>query len=109
PPPAPTRWHGNPPPPIRRRIQPKSCRGAPRKPTAAAPPLTLPTPATRLASIFPWASDLQIICPQDLPLRAFRSTRRLLDDVKRVLASSHPSFGNSPLEEVADLLCRGRH
>lgn len=42
-------------------------------------------------------------------MRAFRSTRRLLDDVKRVLASSRPSFGNSPLEEVADLLCRGRH
>ena len=42
-------------------------------------------------------------------MKTFRSTRRLLADVERVLASSRPSFGGSPLERVVDLLCRGRH
>jgi hypothetical protein len=42
-------------------------------------------------------------------LKVYRSTFRLLADVERVLASARPSFVNSPLEEVVDLLCRGRH
>lgn len=42
-------------------------------------------------------------------MKVFRSTRRLLADVERVLASSRASFGDSPLQEVVDLLCRGRH
>ena len=42
-------------------------------------------------------------------MKVYRSTFRLLADVQRVLASGRPSFGNSPLEEVVDLLCRGRH
>lgn len=42
-------------------------------------------------------------------MKVYRSTFRLLGDVQRVLASGKPSFGKSPLEEVVDLLCRGRH
>jgi hypothetical protein len=62
--------------------------------------LTPPIPGVRLASIFYF---------QDLPLKVYRPTFRLLADVKRVLATGRPSFGKSPLEEVVDLLCRGRH
>ena len=42
-------------------------------------------------------------------MKVYRSTFLLLADVERVLASTRPSFVNSPLEEVVDLLCRGRH
>lgn len=42
-------------------------------------------------------------------MKVYRSTRQLLADVKRVLASDHPSFRHPPLEEVIELLCRGRH
>jgi GAF domain-containing protein len=42
-------------------------------------------------------------------LKVYRSTRRLLADVERVLAANRPSFGRSPLQEVIDLLCCGRH
>ncbi len=43
------------------------------------------------------------------PLRPYRSTRNLLADVKKVLAGNRPSFHRSPLEEIAGLLCEGRH
>jgi hypothetical protein len=42
-------------------------------------------------------------------LQAYRSTRRLLADVEGVLATSRPAFHHSPLEDVIELLCRGRH
>lgn len=42
-------------------------------------------------------------------MKVYRPTFRLLADVERVLVSARPCFGNSPLEEVVDLLCRGRH
>lgn len=42
-------------------------------------------------------------------MKVFRSARRLVADVERVLRSSRPSFGDSPLQEVVDLLCSGRH
>jgi putative methionine-R-sulfoxide reductase with GAF domain len=42
-------------------------------------------------------------------LRPYRSTRNLLADVKKVLAGNRPSFHHSPLEEIAGLLCEGRH
>ena len=42
-------------------------------------------------------------------MKAYRSTRRLLADVEGVLAASRPSFRHSPLEDVIDLLCYGRH
>ena len=42
-------------------------------------------------------------------MKAYRSTRRLLADVEGVLAASRPSFHHSPLEDVIDLLCHGRH
>lgn len=42
-------------------------------------------------------------------MKAYRSIRRLLADVEGVLAASRPSFHHSPLEDVIDLLCHGRH
>ena len=42
-------------------------------------------------------------------MRPYRSTRNLLADVKKVLAENRPSFHHSPLEEIAGLLCEGRH
>jgi hypothetical protein len=42
-------------------------------------------------------------------LRPYRSTRNLLADVKKVLGENRPSFHHSPLEEIAGLLCEGRH
>jgi putative methionine-R-sulfoxide reductase with GAF domain len=42
-------------------------------------------------------------------LKSYRSTRQLLADVQHVLAATEPSFHHSPLEDVIDLLCRGRH
>jgi GAF domain-containing protein len=42
-------------------------------------------------------------------LKAYRSKRQLLADAEDVLAASQPSFHHSPLEDVIELLCRGRH
>ena len=42
-------------------------------------------------------------------MKAYCSTRQLLADVDGVLAASQPSFHHSPLEDVIELLCRGRH
>ena len=42
-------------------------------------------------------------------MKVYRSTRQLLADVERLLAASRPSAHHSPLEDVIDLLCRGRH
>jgi hypothetical protein len=41
-------------------------------------------------------------------LKVYRSTRQLLADVECLLAASQPSAHHSPLEDVIDLLCRGR-
>jgi len=42
-------------------------------------------------------------------LKVYRSTCQLLADVECLLAASQPSAHHSPLEDVIDLLCRGRH
>jgi hypothetical protein len=63
--------------------------------------LTLVVPAAKLASISSYL--------QDSPLKAYRSTRQMLADVERLLAGTRPSAHRSPLEDVIDLLCRGRH
>lgn len=42
-------------------------------------------------------------------MKVYRPTRELLAEVDRVLAENKPSFHNSPLENVIELLCRGRH
>jgi hypothetical protein len=42
-------------------------------------------------------------------LKVYRSTRQLLADVECLLAASQPSAHHSLLEDVIDLLCRGRH
>jgi putative methionine-R-sulfoxide reductase with GAF domain len=42
-------------------------------------------------------------------VKTYRSARELLAQVKRVLAANKPSFHHSPLEDVIELLCRGRH
>jgi hypothetical protein len=54
-------------------------------------------------------TGLDFSCPQDLPLKVYRPTRQLLADVERSLAASRPSAHHYPLEDVIDLLCRGRH
>ena len=42
-------------------------------------------------------------------MKVYRSTRQILADIKGILATSQPSFHHSPLEDVIELLCRGRH
>ncbi len=42
-------------------------------------------------------------------MKVYRPTRQLLADVECLLASSRPSAHHSPLDDVIDLLCRGRH
>ena len=42
-------------------------------------------------------------------MKIYRSARELLTEIKRVLAANKPSFHHSPLEDVIELLCRGRH
>jgi hypothetical protein len=42
-------------------------------------------------------------------LKVYRSTRQVLADIEGILATSQPSFHHSPLEDVIELLCRGRH
>jgi len=42
-------------------------------------------------------------------LKVYRPTRQLLADVECLLAASRPSGHHSPLDDVIDLLCRGRH
>ena len=42
-------------------------------------------------------------------MRVYRSTRQLLADVECLLADSRPLAHHSPLDDVIDLLCRGRH
>ena len=64
-------------------------------------PLTLISPTAKLKSIF--------LGQRGSPLKAYRSTRQVLAEVEGVLAASQPSFHHSPLEDVIELLCRGRH
>ncbi len=42
-------------------------------------------------------------------MKVYCPTRRLLADVERLLAASRPGAHHSPLEDVIDLLSRGRH
>jgi hypothetical protein len=42
-------------------------------------------------------------------LKVYRHTRQLLADVECLLAANQPSAHHSPLDDVIDLLCRGRH
>ncbi|HUJ93863.1 MAG TPA: hypothetical protein VLW84_01255 [Terriglobales bacterium] len=42
-------------------------------------------------------------------MKSYRSARVLLPEIDRVLFANQPSFHSSPLDEVIDLLCRGRH
>ncbi len=42
-------------------------------------------------------------------MKVYRPKRQLLADVDRLLTASRPSAHVSPLEDVIDLLCRGRH
>jgi len=42
-------------------------------------------------------------------LKTYRSPRTLLAEVEHLLATNKPSFQHSPLEDVIELLCRGRH
>ena len=42
-------------------------------------------------------------------MKSYRSTRLLLAEIEGALATNHPSFHHSPLEDVAALLLEGRH
>lgn len=42
-------------------------------------------------------------------MRSYRSTRSLLAEIEGALATNHPSFHHSPLEDVAAVLLEGRH
>jgi hypothetical protein len=42
-------------------------------------------------------------------LKVYRPNRQILADVEARLAASRPSFHQSPLVDVIDLLCLGRH
>jgi GAF domain-containing protein len=42
-------------------------------------------------------------------VRTYRSPRTLVAEIENLLASNKPSFQHSPLEDVIELLCRGRH
>jgi putative methionine-R-sulfoxide reductase with GAF domain len=42
-------------------------------------------------------------------VKSYRSTRLLLAEIEDALATNHPSFHHSPLEDVAALLLEGRH
>lgn len=42
-------------------------------------------------------------------MRRYRPTRELFAEIERVLRANRPSFDRSPLDEVIDLLCQGRH
>ena len=46
---------------------------------------------------------------QDCDLKTYRSARELLAEVERILATNQPSFHHSPLDDVIELLRRGRH
>ena len=42
-------------------------------------------------------------------MKTYRSPRALLTDIERRLAANRPSFHQSPLEDIAELLSHGRH
>lgn len=42
-------------------------------------------------------------------MKTYLAPRPLLAEIEHVLASNKPSFQHSPLEDVIELLCRGRH
>jgi hypothetical protein len=42
-------------------------------------------------------------------LKVYSPARQLLADVERLLAANRPDARHSPLEDVVELLCRGRH
>jgi len=42
-------------------------------------------------------------------LKTYRPPRKLLAEIECILAANKPSFHHSPLQDVVELLCRGRH
>ena len=42
-------------------------------------------------------------------MKTYRSPRVLVAEIEKLLASSRPSFRDSPLDDVIELLCRSRH
>jgi hypothetical protein len=42
-------------------------------------------------------------------VKPYRSSRVILADVETALSTNQPSFHHSPLEDIASLLCDGRH
>jgi putative methionine-R-sulfoxide reductase with GAF domain len=46
---------------------------------------------------------------RDLTLKIYRDSTELLAEIECVLAASRPSFHRSPLQDVIESLCHGRH
>lgn len=44
-----------------------------------------------------------------MPLKLYRSTQNVLSDIEELLSNNRPSFHHSPLHDVVELLCEGRH
>lgn len=42
-------------------------------------------------------------------MKTYRSPRELLAEIECILAANEPSFRHSPLQDVVELLCQGRH
>ncbi len=42
-------------------------------------------------------------------MKPYRPTKDVLADIDGLLAANHPAFHRSPLEDVVELLCDGRH
>src|SRR5207244_5462201 len=44
-----------------------------------------------------------------IPVKPYRPTQDILADIDRLFAANRPAFHRSPLEDVVELLCEGRH
>lgn len=42
-------------------------------------------------------------------MKSYLSTDKIITAVKRLIESNQPSFHHSPLEDIASVLCEGRH
>jgi putative methionine-R-sulfoxide reductase with GAF domain len=62
--------------------------------------LTLEVAQFRLVVLQPFLQDF---------VKPYRPTNIVLADISRALTANQPSFHHSPLEDVAELLCEGRH
>jgi putative methionine-R-sulfoxide reductase with GAF domain len=75
-----------------------------RKPHRAPQLTTLTAPVTLDPD-----SALQLLSSGTTRLKSYKSARLLLAEVEKLLSANSPSFHHSPLTDVIELLCSGRH